>query len=84
LSANSVMRGRLDARRTLKSLVADLRIINTPIKDLPPLVEVIFLESMYFHSLSFRRINKGLLSIGHGKTSLFHCLFKKVEENRKH
>ena len=28
LSANSVMRGRLDARRTLKSLVADLRIIN--------------------------------------------------------
>ena len=49
-----------------------------------PLVEVIFLESMYFHSLSFRRINKGLLSIGHGKTSLFHCLFKKVEENRKH
>ena len=28
LSANSVMRGRLDARRTLKSLVADLRSIT--------------------------------------------------------
>lgn len=28
LSANSVMRGRLDARRTLKSLVADLRMIT--------------------------------------------------------
>ena len=28
LSANSVMRGRLDARRTLKSLVADLRKIT--------------------------------------------------------
>lgn len=28
LSANSVMRGRLDARRTLKSLVADLRMNN--------------------------------------------------------
>ncbi|MDC2132970.1 hypothetical protein PO037_23590, partial [Bacteroides thetaiotaomicron] len=28
LSANSVMRGRLDARRTLKSLVADLRLLN--------------------------------------------------------
>ena len=28
LSANSVMRGRLDARRTLKSLVADLRIFE--------------------------------------------------------
>ena len=27
LSANSVMRGRLDARRTLKSLVADLRVM---------------------------------------------------------
>ena len=26
LSANSVMRGRLDARRTLKSLVADVRL----------------------------------------------------------
>lgn len=28
LSANSVMRGRLDARRTLKSLVADLRFVQ--------------------------------------------------------
>ena len=28
LSANSVMRGRLDARRTLKSLVADLRYLS--------------------------------------------------------
>ena len=28
LSANSVMRGRLDARRTLKSLVADLRLYD--------------------------------------------------------
>ena len=28
LSANSVMRGRLDARRTLKSLVADLRLTS--------------------------------------------------------
>ena len=33
LSANSVMRGRLDARRTLKSLVADLR-INSLLKSL--------------------------------------------------
>ena len=30
LSANSVMRGRLDARRTLKSLVADLRLSTFP------------------------------------------------------
>ena len=31
LSANSVMRGRLDARRTLKSLVADLRLNARPL-----------------------------------------------------
>ena len=35
LSANSVMRGRLDARRTLKSLVADLRFNTTKIQNLP-------------------------------------------------
>lgn len=33
LSANSVMRGRLDARRTLKSLVADLRIERNAAKN---------------------------------------------------
>ena len=38
LSANSVMRGRLDARRTLKSLVADLRI------DKPLLSVIIYIE----------------------------------------
>ncbi|QCQ39946.1 hypothetical protein HR50_004715 [Bacteroides fragilis] len=43
LSANSVMRGRLDARRTLKSLVADLRSdkyrppFRTSKQDFPPL-----------------------------------------------
>ena len=34
LSANSVMRGRLDARRTLKSLVADLRLKKTTTQQL--------------------------------------------------
>ena len=34
LSANSVMRGRLDARRTLKSLVADLRSSNKVMTEL--------------------------------------------------
>lgn len=33
LSANSVMRGRLDARRTLKSLVADLRFFKNDCKN---------------------------------------------------
>ena len=33
LSANSVMRGRLDARRTLKSLVADLRDIKDEVRE---------------------------------------------------
>ncbi|MDB9081803.1 hypothetical protein PN602_20260, partial [Parabacteroides distasonis] len=35
LSANSVMRGRLDARRTLKSLVADLRVIGERVSLMP-------------------------------------------------
>ena len=35
LSANSVMRGRLDARRTLKSLVADLRTTAFPCRKYP-------------------------------------------------
>ena len=42
LSANSVMRGRLDARRTLKSLVADLRIIYLDIKIYLKLLRIIF------------------------------------------
>lgn len=36
LSANSVMRGRLDARRTLKSLVADLRFIMFDVFSIVP------------------------------------------------
>lgn len=43
LSANSVMRGRLDARRTLKSLVADLRSIRKH-KNVPL---VIYLKLVY-------------------------------------
>ena len=35
LSANSVMRGRLDARRTLKSLVADLRLTTNLHRNFP-------------------------------------------------
>ena len=34
LSANSVMRGRLDARRTLKSLVADLRVVLYSVEEM--------------------------------------------------
>lgn len=39
LSANSVMRGRLDARRTLKSLVADLRLLSFSMEILNPLLK---------------------------------------------
>ena len=46
LSANSVMRGRLDARRTLKSLVADLRDTNNFLS-LSKIVPVA-LESLFF------------------------------------
>ncbi|WP_455188181.1 hypothetical protein, partial [Bacteroides congonensis] len=44
LSANSVMRGRLDARRTLKSLVADLRFNKT--------------SSVFHHKNSRERLNR--------------------------
>ena len=43
LSANSVMRGRLDARRTLKSLVADLRITFSSYKYSDFLLHTVFL-----------------------------------------
>jgi len=46
LSANSVMRGRLDARRTLKSLVADLRIMKQNIAK-------VFTFSLLASSISF-------------------------------
>ena len=39
LSANSVMRGRLDARRTLKSLVADLRLKKNCIPRSPGILQ---------------------------------------------
>ena len=43
LSANSVMRGRLDARRTLKSLVADLRYnINGTLESYSPILNTDF------------------------------------------
>lgn len=41
LSANSVMRGRLDARRTLKSLVADLRFIYECVRGKAPIPSLI-------------------------------------------
>ena len=50
LSANSVMRGRLDARRTLKSLVADLRFIIKAICIVHNVVCFIF---SFFTAISF-------------------------------
>ena len=49
LSANSVMRGRLDARRTLKSLVADLRIEKKVSRLKPSKLQLFFLLK-YFKS----------------------------------
>ena len=59
LSANSVMRGRLDARRTLKSLVADLRLIS--IYDFPSCIAkplIYFLSCFFFwcHMFLYFRI----------------------------
>ena len=53
LSANSVMRGRLDARRTLKSLVADLRLYNSPIICRPSYYPTAALVHLYL-SLLYR------------------------------
>ncbi|MCM0220294.1 hypothetical protein, partial [Bacteroides fragilis] len=51
LSANSVMRGRLDARRTLKSLVADLRMFTIcrqrRVKNMISLLHLQILFSVY-------------------------------------
>ena len=49
LSANSVMRGRLDARRTLKSLVADLRIKFHVCRSLH------IITDMFFYSFTYLR-----------------------------
>ncbi|WP_418660625.1 hypothetical protein, partial [Bacteroides ilei] len=49
LSANSVMRGRLDARRTLKSLVADLRY-------------TLFLSASLNESFLFKKVTAFLLT----------------------
>ena len=48
LSANSVMRGRLDARRTLKSLVADLRLNYISIKIFLPNIQAKTIVCRYF------------------------------------
>ena len=44
LSANSVMRGRLDARRTLKSLVADLRVYNIKVFNMCKIKKMLFFQ----------------------------------------
>ena len=46
LSANSVMRGRLDARRTLKSLVADLRLKKRYIEIVIELFQLLIYETV--------------------------------------
>ena len=51
LSATSVMRGRLDARRTLKSLVADLRVFIFNLFRNPPLVFLTLLCSWHWQYL---------------------------------
>ena len=55
LSANSVMRGRLDARRTLKSLVADLRVLYSSGK-----VKKKNKGSQSFTDRSLRQLNNSL------------------------
>ena len=51
-------------------------IINTPIKDLPPSGSD-FLESMYFHSLSFRRDKQRLAVHWTWKNKPFFIVYSK-------
>ena len=55
LSANSVMRGRLDARRTLKSLVADLRDIR--------ILTFHFYYKVLWEEFFIKRQSRGILPI---------------------
>ena len=67
LSANSVMRGRLDARRTLKSLVADLRSTNiTKNRE----QEMLFLCFLFFGK-AFPYLKISLLSSSANNTAVF-------------
>ncbi len=66
LSANSVMRGRLDARRTLKSLVADLRFLFFPL-----------VQSCTERLIIFLPIG---LTVGPGKKAAKNTLSNKVGE----
>ena len=68
LAANSVMRGRLDARRTLKSLVADLRIVlKIPISLMQTsVIQVPKTSSRVSNSVSFLRE----LSVGYRQTMI--------------
>ena len=62
LSANSVMRGRLDARRTLKSLVADLR-LNLPKDTSGEFFLQLQLHGEFLKKVSGKRIVSMMLSI---------------------
>ena len=71
LSANSVMRGRLDARRTLKSLVADLRVKKYMNRDSSSPYLFPFLESREGtkeayreYQLALRSFNQQLMLLG--------------------
>ena len=57
LSANSVMRGRLDARRTLKSLVADLRIIIGATSGIGRGLAEVYSQEDYLIGITGRREN---------------------------
>ena len=63
LSANSVMRGRLDARRTLKSLVADLR-------------DNIYLYTIYIWEILFENID-GMVRTRISEEYIFFKLLKR-------
>ena len=77
LSANSVMRGRLDARRTLKSLVADLRFHRSPLyfmRNIKPFPRLSIAVSYHCFSFCF---NVQTSVFGFKSRSLQDCLLRR-------
>ncbi len=75
LSANSVMRGRLDARRTLKSLVADLR--DKTISDYKIVVAGVKESEVYNYIAENKHISVGDLD-NNEKTTTAEILYSKI------
>ena len=77
LSANSVMRGRLDARRTLKSLVADLRYYKSYDRFL---IRSDYLSKTPTNEKGIKRITIMLTRIKYDRHSIIRVNYQKLKQ----